>query len=94
MAHPLGSKSLGRGRLGRKLGAAGGKGQAPVSNQRPSAKSLARWENEGGSAAPGTATSARAKKVEAASATKKSVAMHSAKKEKPKPGTSRVKNRR
>jgi hypothetical protein len=89
VAPPLASKRRGHGRLARKLGAAESKTSASASNQQPSAKSLARWENEGGrTAPPGKTAPDRAKNVDATHAKKKS--MHSPTKEKLKPGTSRA----
>jgi len=72
---------------------AGSKPPAPVGKQPPTAKALARWENEGGRPAP-RATPEHAKKIEATHAPKKSVAKHSPKKAKPKPGTGTAKGRR
>jgi hypothetical protein len=94
LAHPFGSKRRARGRLGRKLKAGVKKTPAPVSTEPPSPKALARWEGEGGSPPPRTTKSDRAKKAGAAPAAKKSAATHSPKKERPKPGASRVKDRR
>lgn len=95
MAHPRASTRRGRGRLGRKLkmGASESKPPAPVGKQQPTAKALARWENEGGRPAP-RATSDQPKKTEAIRAPKKSVVTkHSPKKAKPKPGTSVAQDR-
>jgi len=90
---PPAATRRGGGRLGRKLRSAGKKANAPVSKRQPSAKSLARWENEGGTPPPRT-TPDRGKVVQAAHATKKSATTQSMKKSKPKAGTPKAKARR
>jgi hypothetical protein len=91
--HPPDSTRRGGGRLGGALRMARSKPPTPVGKQPPTAKALARWENEGGRPAP-RATPEHAKKIEATQAPKKSVAKHSPKKAKPKPGTGTAKGRR
>jgi hypothetical protein len=93
MIRPPGSTRGGGGRLARALRAAGRKPPALVGKLQPTARALARWENEGGSAAP-SATSDREKKIGAPHAPKKWVAKHSPKQAKPKPETSIPKKRR
>jgi hypothetical protein len=93
MTHPLGSRRRSGGRIGRALQAAASKPPAPVDKQQAAAKALARWENEGGSPPP-RATSGPAKTIQAKHAPKKSVAKHSSKKAKPKPGAGMIKDQR
>jgi hypothetical protein len=91
MAHSLGSRRRGGGRIGRALKTAGGKPPAPVGKQPPTAKALARWENEGGSPPP-RATPGPAKKIQAKHAPKKSAANRSPEKAKPKRGVGKATN--
>lgn len=88
--HPLGSRRRSGGRIGRALQAAASKPPAPGVKQQAAAKALSRWENEGGPSAP-PATSGPTKKIQAKHASKKSVAIHSPKSAKSKPGTGKKK---
>jgi len=86
IAHPPGSTYRGGGRLGSTMRAAASKPRLPVDKKQPTAKSLARWEGEGGSSTPRTTTSDRAKKAKAAHTSKKPAATNPRRKEQPKPG--------
>jgi hypothetical protein len=76
--HRMGSTRRGGGRIGRALQAHASEPPAPT------AKALARWENEGGSPAP-RPTSDRDRKTKATHAPKKSLVKHSTKKSNPRP---------
>ncbi len=91
--HPPGSGRGGGGRLGRAFKAAANKPPAPVGKQQAAGKALARWEDEGGRAAP-RATSDHAKKTHDIRAPEKSVAKRSSEKVRAKPGASAAKDRR
>jgi hypothetical protein len=89
-----GSTSRGGGRLRTKVTAPASQPPLPVDKKQPTEKSLSRWEGEGGSPAPRTTASHRAKKTEPAHTGKKAAVINPSKKAKPRAGTAGKKNRR